>query len=74
MNNDLRKLAKIYANEKGLKLEDVLDVINVPFDFFAHIMKTKCDREKIYFPSVRIPYWGIYYSPDWMRKRFKKKK
>lgn len=73
MNRDLRQLARIYAKEKGLKLEDVLNAVNIPFEFFAHIMKDKCNRDKVYFPSVRIPYWGIYHSPEWMRKRFKKR-
>ena len=74
MNRDLRKLAKLYAQEHGLNLPDVLNVINVSFEFFVHVMETKCDRQKLHFPSVRIPYWGIYHSPDWMKERIKKHK
>jgi len=73
MNSDLRKLAKLYADENGLLLPDVLNAINISFEFLTHVMKTKCDRKKLYFPSVRIPFWGIYYSPDWMKERIKKK-
>jgi hypothetical protein len=73
MNNDLRKLAKLYAKEHELNLQDVLNVIDIPFEFLTHIMKTKCNRKKLHFPSVRIPYWGIYHSPDWMKERIKRK-
>ena len=73
MNSDLRKLAKIYAQEHGLKTSDVLNVIDIPFEFLTYIMKNKCDRKTLHFPSVRIPYWGIYHSPNWMKERIKKR-
>ena len=73
MNNDLRKLAKLYAQEHGLLLPDVLNVIDIPFEFLTHIMKTKGNRKTLHFPSVRIPYWGIFHSPEWMKERIRKK-
>ncbi len=73
MNNDLRNLVKLYAKEHDLTFQEVLDVINIPFEFLTHVMKTKCDRNTLYFPSVRIIYWGVFHSPEWMRERIKKR-
>ncbi len=74
MNNQetLKKLLKVVAKRNDLNLRDVERAFNAPFEFQAMVMKTKCNREKLEFPAVRVPYWGLFYCADYTRGRLKR--
>lgn len=74
MNNQelLRKLLKAVAKENNLNLKDVERIFSSPFEFQALVMKNKCDGEKLEFPSVRIPFWGLFYCADYTKNRLKR--
>lgn len=70
--SDIKKLTKMIAKEFGLNMAQIEDVIDSVFSFQAHVMKTKCDRKTMYFPSVRIPYWGVFHCPPYSKDYYKK--
>jgi len=73
MNREVRVLFKELAKKHGLTMEQIEKVFEAPFKLQAHNMKQRCDREKLKFPSLRIPYFGIFHCPEWHKKRLKKK-
>ena len=73
MNQEVKKLINDLAKELNLNISDVERVYNAPFELMAIVMKYRCDRDKQYFPSLRIPYFLIFYCPEWNKKRLLKK-
>lgn len=56
-----------------LNIGDVQRVYEAPFDLQAIIMKYRTNRETQTFPSLRIPYFLIFYCPPWNKARLLKK-
>jgi hypothetical protein len=73
MNREVKVLLKKIAKEKDLKFSDLEKAFEAPFKLQAYNMKNRCKRSILHFPSLRIPYFGIFYCPDWHKKRLKKK-
>lgn len=69
---ELRKLYKLIAEKHNLNLLQVEEIVASNFRFVAHIMKTKVNRQKRIYPSIRVPYWGIFFCPPWFLEKFKK--
>lgn len=65
----LKRLLKSVAKKRELSYRDVQRILAASFEFQAKVMKNKCDRENLEFPSVRVPYWGIFYCADYTRDR-----
>ena len=63
---------KLFAKKEGLNIVDIERIVNSPFELQVEVMKQKCSREEYMFPSVRIPSFGIFHSPEWKKKQFKK--
>ncbi len=55
----------------GLTQEDVIRAYEAPFDLQAIVMKYRCDRDKEVFPSLRIPYFLIFYCPSWHKEKLR---
>jgi hypothetical protein len=72
MQQEVKTLINDIAKELDLNILDVEKAFNAPFELQSIIMKYRCDRDKQYFPSLRIPYFLIFYCPDWNKKRLKK--
>lgn len=72
MNREVKTLIQNLAKEMKLKAEDVERVYEAPFALMAIVMKYRCDKDKEYFPSLRIPYFGIFHCPPWNRRRMQK--
>jgi len=73
MNSEVKTLIKAIAKDMNLTTAEVERAYEAPFDLQAIIMKYRCDREKQKFPSLRIPYFLIFYCPEWNKKRLVKK-
>ena len=73
VNIETKSLIKNIAKEFGLTFQEVERVYNAPFELQAIIMKYRCDRKKQIFPSLRIPYFLIFFCPEWTKKRLRKK-
>jgi hypothetical protein len=65
-------LIKLFAKKEGLNIVDIERIVSSPFEFQTHVMKNLCDRDKLEFPSVRVPNFGIFYCPDWKKEQFRK--
>lgn len=74
MQKEIKSLINSIAKEMNLKISDVEKVFEAPFDLQAIIMKYRCDVEKQNYPSLRIPYFLLFYCPEWNKKRLLKKK
>ena len=77
MNQEVKSLINKIAKDLNISIQDVERAYEAPFDLQAIVMKHRCDREKQNFPSLRIPYFLIFYCPSWNKKRllrFKQKK
>ena len=72
MNREVKALISSLAKEMNLSQEEIEKVYEAPFALMAIVMKHRCDREKLYFPSLRVPYFGIFYCPPWNKKRLQK--
>lgn len=77
MQKEVKLLINGIAKDMGLKISDVEKIYKAPFDLQAIIMKYRCDKEKEVYPSMRIPYFLMFYCPPWnkarLQKKFKKK-
>lgn len=73
MNSEVKTLIKAIAKDLNLTAAEVERAYEAPFDLQAIIMKYRCDKEKQKFPSLRIPYFLIFYCPEWNKKRLIKK-
>jgi|WetSurSiteA1Bulk_404760.scaffolds.fasta_scaffold180521_1 hypothetical protein len=73
MNPEVKALINSVAKELNLNVSDVERAYEAPFDLQAIVMKYRCDRDKQIFPSLRIPYFLIFYCPTWNKKRLLKK-
>lgn len=77
MNREVKALINSIAKELNIKVSDVEKIYKAPFDLQAIIMKYRCDKEKEIYPSMRIPYFLMFYCPPWnkarLQKKFKKK-
>lgn len=71
--NEVKKIISAVAKEMNLSITDVERVYEAPFDLQAIIMKYRCDREKQKFPSLRIPYFLLFYCPEWNKKKLLKR-
>jgi len=73
----VKALINSIAKELNIKVSDVEKIYKAPFDLQAIIMKYRCDKEKEVYPSMRIPYFLMFYCPPWnkarLQKKFKKK-
>lgn len=73
MNNiELNKLTKIKAKKYGLTKQQIEDIMDSSFRFLRYVLVEKTDRKTLDFPSVRIPFFGIFYCPDWVKKKLSK--
>jgi len=68
----LKRLLKAVAKKRELSYRDIQRILAASFEFQATVMKNKCDRENLEFPSVRVPYWGIFYCADYTKNRLKR--
>jgi len=73
MNREVKVLFKELAKKYDLTLEQLEEIFEAPFRLQVENMKKRCDRRKLTFPSLRIPYFGIFYCPEWHKQRLKKK-
>lgn len=72
MNREVKVLFKELSKKYGVTLQQLEEVFEAPFRLQVENMKKRCDRKRLYFPSLRIPYFGIFYCPEWKKKKFKK--
>lgn len=77
MNREVKALINSVAKELNIKVSDIEKIYKAPFDLQAIIMKYRCDKEREVYPSMRIPYFLMFYCPPWnkarLQKKFKKK-
>jgi len=71
-NVELYKLTRIKAKKYGLTKQQLEDIMDSSFRFLRFVLKEKTDRENLDFPSVRIPYFGIFYCPEWLKNKLRK--
>jgi len=57
-----------------LTQEEIEKAYEAPFALFAIVMKYRCDREKMIFPGLRIPYFGVFHCPPWNKERLQKRR
>jgi hypothetical protein len=68
----VKNLIDSLAKEMGLRSIDVERAYKAPFELQSIVMRYRCDREKQIFPSLRIPYFLIFYCPERRQQRLKK--
>lgn len=64
-----KKVIKTIAEEEGVTVEDVERIIQVHFEFVKYVQSTLVNRDTGYFPSVRLPNFGIFYVPEKVKER-----
>ena len=75
-NSDLKALIKFLANKYDLTQGQVEEVIITPFLFASRVIKG-ADPKTLEFPSVRIPFFGLFFVPKRkieMVKKFREKR
>jgi hypothetical protein len=56
----------------GISVTDAERMYKAPFELQSIIQRYRCDRTTQTFPSLRIPYFLIFYCPEWRKKQLKK--
>jgi len=72
MNREVKLILRKIAKEHNISFQDIEKVYEAPFKLQAFNMKNNCDRSILKFPSLRIPYFGIFHCPEWHKRRLKK--
>ena len=70
-NQRTKEFIKIITKKYRLSIEEVKEIVSSPFEFSSYIMENVSDRDKLYFPSIRIPNFGIFYTPDYVKERLR---
>jgi len=65
-DNLKRQLAKKY----GVSIAQIREAVKLQDKFVAHVIKNEVNREEGYFPSVRLPGFGLFYCPEILKKKF----
>ena len=73
MQKEVKTLINSIAKELNISIADVEKIYKAPFDLQSIIMKYRCDKEKEEYPSMRIPYFLLFYCPPWNKARLRKK-
>jgi hypothetical protein len=73
MQRELKILIRNIAKDLNISIADVERIYRAPFDLQAIVMKYRCDKEKGIYPSMRIPYFLLFYCPPWNRARLQRK-
>lgn len=68
VQNDILKQV---AKEEGVPTCQAEDVIKLTYWFIREVISSS-DRDNLDFKSVRVPGWGIFYSPDYKKNKCKK--
>ena len=72
MTDPVKIILSKVARELGISYADAERAYRAPFELQSIIMRYRCDREKQIFPSLRIPYFLIFFCPPWKKEQFKK--
>jgi hypothetical protein len=72
MNPQVKSLINSIAKDMKLNIVDVERAYQAPFELQTIIMKYRVDRDRQVFPSLRIPYFLIFFCPEWRKERLKK--
>ena len=68
IENDLKKqLARKY----GITLKQVEEIISHQHKFVAKVIGEMSDRDKLYFPSIRLPGFGVFYCPESVKEKLR---
>jgi nucleoid DNA-binding protein len=59
-----QEIIKDIAKKYNLTMQQVEDIVYSQHRFVAHVMKDVAIRDEIYFPSVRLMDFGIFYCPE----------
>jgi len=62
----IRQLAKKY----GISVAQAREAVRLQDKFVAHVIRNEVNREEGYFPSVRLPGFGLFYCPEVLRRKF----
>jgi len=68
----VKNLINSLAKEMELSPLDIERAYKAPFELQSIIMRYRCDRERQHFPSLRIPYFLIFFCPEKRKQRLKK--
>lgn len=68
-----KEIIKELAIKYGVTMEKIENLITLQHKFVGHIMSKEADREKDYFPSIRVLGLGIFYCPKYLPSKIKKK-
>lgn len=68
-----KKLIEEIAKKYNLTNKQIENIVNTYFLFLYKMLKEECDKKNDIFPSLRIPYFGIFHVPNKVREFLKKK-
>lgn len=64
-----KNLRKTLAEKHGLTVEQVDEIIKYTFALQAKIMKEEFNKDNNITPTVKIPNFGSFYVPEYIKKR-----
>lgn len=63
------ELKKQLAEKYGITLGHMREIVSLQDKFVAETISKEVNRETGYFPSIRLPGFGIFYCPERKRKK-----
>lgn len=71
-SRESRQIIRELSIRYNLTMAQVEEIVKSPFEFQVDVMKHKCDKFNLVFPTVRIPGFGVFVFPDRSRRTLEK--
>jgi len=70
-HSQTKQIIKNIAKNEGINASDVELMIDSQFLLLNKTISSS-QRSLLEFPSIRLPSFGIFYSPEWKVEKFRK--
>ena len=70
-HNQTKDIIKSIAKQEQLTIAEVREALEAAPGLIAEVIRSS-SRKELYFPSIRIPGWGLFHCPDWKKEQLKR--
>lgn len=67
-----KHIDKVIKEKYKLTQDQLEAILTAPFDFQVQNMKGVLDMKNEVYPSIRIPNFGLFHVPNYIRDKYKK--
>ena len=64
-----QQLIREIASKYKLTAKQVEDIVKSPFSFQHDVQRYRCNKQLMIYPTVRIPYFGLFLVTERMKNK-----